>query len=94
VANIGTKLGTHLRTTNIAIERNPPGILPWIFGLVLLALLLAGLIFSLRTPRAVGVDDGTKPAGNVQERQSTPRSLRQYAQAPPAPGAETALRAA
>jgi hypothetical protein len=81
VANIGT--------TNF--ERNHPGILPWIFGLILLALLLAGLIFSLRTPRAVGVDDGAKPAGNVQERQSTPRSLRQYALTP---AAETALRAA
>lgn len=83
--------------SNVAIERKHPGVLPWVLGLVLLALLLAGLIFSLRAPRAVGVDDGAAPAGNVHEQQSTPRSLRQYAlapQGPRAPRVETALRAA
>jgi hypothetical protein len=79
--------------SNIAIERKHPGVLPWVLGLVLLALLLAGLIFSLRTPRAVGVDDGAAPAGNIQERPSTPRSLRQYARAP-LPETAAALRAA
>jgi len=70
VANLGTQVGT--------IHHKHHGVLPWILGLILLALLLAGLIFFLHAPRAVGVDDGAAPVGNVHEPQ-TPRSLRQYA---------------
>jgi hypothetical protein len=60
------------------------GILPWILGLILLALLLAGIAFALRGPAAVGVDDGATPAGNIQkklqdEENRQPRSLRQWA---------------
>jgi hypothetical protein len=60
-------------------------IVPWIIGLILLALVLTGMILALRGPRAVGVDDGAAPAGNIQEdrRQEEqgrqPRTLRQYA---------------
>jgi hypothetical protein len=63
----------------------------WIIGLTLLALLLAGIALALRGPVAVGVDDGTSPAGNIREptdeptdepKNEVPRSLRQYAAAP------------
>lgn len=70
------------------------GILRWIIGLTLLALLLAGIALTLRGPVAAGVDDGTSPAGNVneekREKNEVPRSLRQYAST----AARTPLRAA
>jgi hypothetical protein len=70
----------------IEITRRHSGMLPWIVGLILLALLLAGIAFALRGPVAAGVDDGTTPAGNLKEEQQNevPRSLRQWAQVPPA----------
>jgi hypothetical protein len=52
-------------------------ILPWIIGVILLALLLAWLALALRRPAAVGTDDGTSAVENPQDRQ--PRTLRQYA---------------
>ena len=67
-------------------------ILRWVIGLTLLALLLAGIAVALRGPVAAGIDDGTAPAGNVkeqtnepmeEEQNEVPRSLRQYAAAPP-----------
>jgi len=79
---------------NIDADRQR-SIIRWVIGLTLLALLLAGIALALRGPVAVGVDDGTSPAGNIREqtRQQTdeptdepknevPRSLRQYAAAP------------
>lgn len=71
----------------IEIARRHSGILPWIIGLTLLALLLAGIILALRGPVAAGVEDGTTPAGNLKEEKQNevPRSLRQWAQVPPAP---------
>jgi hypothetical protein len=72
----------------IEITRRHSGMLPWIVGLILLALLLAGIAFALRGPVAAGVEDGTTPAGNLKEEPQTevPRSLRQWAEMPPAPG--------
>lgn len=71
----------------IEINRRHSGILPWIVGLTLLALVLAGIALALRGPVAVGVEDGTSPAGNLKEEQKNevPRSLRQWAEVPPAP---------
>ena len=71
----------------IEINRRHSGILPWIVGLTLLALLLAGIALALRGPVAAGVEDGTSPAGNLKEEQKheVPRSLRQWAEVPPAP---------
>ena len=57
-------------------------ILRWVIGLTLLALLLAGIAVALRGPVAAGVDDGTAPAGHLEEENEVPRSLRQYAAAP------------
>ena len=70
--------------TNTDRQRN---LIRWIIGLTLLALLLAGIALALRGPVAAGVDDGTSPAGNLQEQKDeekneVPRSLRQYAAAP------------
>jgi hypothetical protein len=72
------------------IERKHPGILPWIIGLILLALVMTGLILALRSPRPVGVDDGTAPAAVQDGKSEQPRSLRQYASASP----QAAFRAA
>jgi hypothetical protein len=71
----------------IEINRRHNGILPWIVGLTLLALLLAGIALALRGPVAAGIGDGTSPAGNLKEEQQNeiPRSLRQWAEVPPAP---------
>ena len=62
-------------------------IIRWVIGLTLLALLLVGIALALRGPVAAGVDDGTAPAGNVNEpteeqKNDVPPSLRQYAAAP------------
>jgi hypothetical protein len=80
----------------IEIEHRENNVLPWIVGLALLVLLLAGLIFALSAPRAVGEDDGTAPVGNVHEERNEPerqpRSMRQYAKLSPA--ASPLLRAA
>jgi hypothetical protein len=66
----------------------------WIIGLTLLALLLAGIAVALRGPVAAGVDDGTAPAGHMEEENEVPRSLRQYAATPPPAVAPVELRAA
>jgi hypothetical protein len=71
--------------TNITRQRSI--LLRWIIGLTLLALLLAGIALALRGPVAAGVDDGTSPAGHIEEqteeeKNEVPRSLRQYAAAP------------
>jgi hypothetical protein len=63
----------------------------WIIGLTLLALLLAGIAYALRGPVAAGTGDGTAPAGILRQpagepEKELPRSLRQYAAAPPAAG--------
>ena len=72
------------------IERKHPGILPWIIGLILLALVMTAVALTLRRPRAVGVDDGNAPAAVQDGKDQQPRSLRQYALVPP----QTALHAA
>ena len=66
---------------NIDADRQR-SILRWIIGLTLLALLLAGIAVALRGPVAAGVDDGTAPAGHMEEENDVPPSLRQYAAAP------------
>jgi len=68
----------------------------WIIGLTLLALFLAWIAFTLRGPGATGIDDGTSPAGNLNEEKNekneVPRSMRQYAE--DLPGTPAELRAA
>lgn len=60
----------------IRIERKSRGILPWIVGLALLALVVAGMVLALGD-REEPLDERPAAVGNVQD--ETPRHLRQIA---------------
>lgn len=55
------------------------GILPWVIGLALLALVIFALALTLGDRDSRRLDDGAAEAGHVN---STPKHLRQYAALP------------
>ena len=64
----------------IRIERKQHrGILPWVIGLALLALVIFALALTLGDRDSRRLDDGAAEAGHVN---STPKHLRQYATLP------------
>ena len=67
----------------IRIERKTHGMLPWIVGLALLALVIAGLVLALGSRGQEGVDD--LPSA-VHIKDDTPRHLRQMAAVFPVDG--------
>lgn len=67
----------------IRIERKSRGMLPWIVGLALLALVIAGLVVALGSRGQERVED--RPSA-VHINDDTPRHLRQMAAVFPAGG--------
>lgn len=72
----------------IKIERKRRSVLPWIIGLVLLALVLWGLVALANRNAAAAADRGTAAADAWRD--DTPPRLRQYALADPHPLARAA----
>ncbi len=69
--------------TEIRIERKRRGMLPWIVGLALLALVVAGIAVALDSRGEGQIED--RPSA-VHIKDETPRRLRQMAAVPPTPG--------
>lgn len=72
----------------IWIERKQRGVLPWILGVALLALVVIGFVLVL-ADRDAGRLNGAREAGNIQEGQQeqpkkdeTPRHLQQWVSHP------------
>lgn len=68
----------------IRIERKQHrGILPWVIGLALLALVVFGVALALGDRDPGHLEDGAAEAGHVND-DATPKHLRQYAVLPEA----------
>ena len=68
----------------IRIERKSHGMLPWIVGLALLALVIAGIVLALGSRAEGRMDDDSSSAVHIKD--ETPRHLRQMAAVFPADG--------
>ena len=69
----------------IRIEHKQRGVLPWILGLALVALVVLGMTLALVDRTAGKVEDSSaREAGHLQEpeKDETPRHLRQWASVP------------
>ena len=77
----------------IRIERKQHNLLPWLFGLALLAVVILGLVLSLADSASGADAGGAHEVVNPQEpkKDETPRRLQQWALAP---AAQAAARAA
>lgn len=70
----------------IRIERKQRGVLPWILGMALVALVVIGFVLVLADRAAGRLDvEGAREAGNIQEappeqpkKDETPRHLQQW----------------
>ena len=63
----------------IHFERKQQSFLPWVIGIVLLALLILGLTGISRRHRAAAATPGTAAVDTTRDDDPTPRRLRQFA---------------